>query len=179
MALGLDSLRFYSIDIDVRNLAEYIILKNQGMTGLTSDLKFLYSFVNPHTFRNIPPQFFFILSKTGSIGVGEFKEISWHKNERENILKSVGVSVEYGEPIQKGEYWGTHNTVGDPEHSEIIRLYVDAGLSMNKIAEQLERSSRVPFTIIHEHNSSVEGAGFCPSCRRVKSSLDRTLARRK
>jgi hypothetical protein len=44
-------------------------------------------------------QFFVILSKEGSIGLREFKEIPWHKQERENILKSVGVSVKYGEKI--------------------------------------------------------------------------------
>jgi hypothetical protein len=110
--------------------------------------------------------------------LGEFKEIPWHKQERENILKAVGVSVEYGEPIERGEYRGTHTTVGDPEHAEIIKLYVDEGLSMNKIAEKLGRSSKVPHDHIHQHNASVEGAGFCPACRRVMSKFDKTLARR-
>jgi hypothetical protein len=178
LALGLDSVRYYSIDIDIRTLSDYIILKSQGMTGLTSDLKWLYSVFEPHIIRNMPRQFFIILSRGGSVGIGEFKEIPWHKQERENILKAVGVKVEYGEPIEKGEYRGTHSTVGDIEHAEMIKLYVDEGLSMNRIAEKLSRSSRVPFTIIHKHNASVEGAGFCLACRRVKSDLDKTLARR-
>lgn len=179
MALGLDSTRYYSIDIDIRNLSDYIILKNQGMTGLTSDLKWLYKYIEPYIIRNTPPQFFFILSKTGSIGIGEFKEITWHKQEGENILKAVGIKVEYGEPIETGQYRGTHTTVGDKEHADIIRLYVDEGLSMDRIAEKLERSSKTPFTIIHKHDAYVEGSGFCPSCRRVKSNRDKTLARRK
>ncbi len=33
--------------------------------------------------------------------------------------------------------------VGDKEHAEIIRLYVEEGLGMNKIAEQIGRSSRI------------------------------------
>jgi hypothetical protein len=41
MALGLDSTRYYSIDI--RNLSDFVILKSQGMTGLTKDLN---SFLN-------------------------------------------------------------------------------------------------------------------------------------
>jgi hypothetical protein len=178
MALGLDSVRYYSIDIDIRSLSDFIILKSQGLTGLTSDLKWLYSIIEPSMIRNMPRQFFVILSRKGSVGIGEFKEISWHKQERENILKAVGVKVEYGEPVEKGEYRGTHMTVGDHEHAEIIRLYVEEGLSMNKIAEQIGRSSRVPHKHIHQHNSKVEGAGFCPSCRRVKSSLDKELAKR-
>jgi hypothetical protein len=126
----------------------------------------------------MPKQFFIILSRGGSVGIGEFKEIPWHKQERENILKAVGVKVEYGEPIEKGEYRRTHSTVGDLEHAEIIKLYVDEGLSMNKIAEKLGRSSRVPYKHIHQHNSKVEGAGFCPSCRRLKSSFDSVLVSR-
>lgn len=178
MALGLDSTRYYSIDIDIRNLSDFIILKSQGMTGLTKDLEWLYSIFEPSMIRNMPKHFFIILSKEGSVGLGEFKEISWHKQERENILKAVGVSCEYGEAIERGQYRGTHSTVGDKEHAEIIKLYVDEGLSMNKIGEKLGRSSRVPHKHIHQHNASVEGAGFCPACRRVKSELDKTLARR-
>jgi hypothetical protein len=59
-----------------------------------------------------------------------------------------------------------------------MRLYVEEGLGMNKIGEKLGRSSRVPHKHIHQHNSKVEGSGFCPACRRVKSELDKTLARR-
>jgi len=46
------------------------------MNGLTSDLNRLYSVFEPHVIRNMPPQFFIILSKQGSIGVGEFKEVT-------------------------------------------------------------------------------------------------------
>ena len=68
--------------------------------------------------------------------------------------------------------------MGDVEHAEIIKLYVDEGLSLNKIAERIGRSSRTPYKYIHQHNRKVEGAGFCPAYRRVKSGLDKTLARR-
>lgn len=128
--------------------------------------------------RNRPRPFFIILSRKGSVGLGEFKEIPWHKQERENILKAVGVKVEYGEPVERGEYGGTYITVGDKEHAEIICLYVEEDLSMNRIADQIGRSSRIPFKHIHQHNSKVEASGLCPSCRRVKNGLDKTLVRR-
>ena len=34
IALGLDSVRYYAIDIDIRNLADYMILKAQGVQEL-------------------------------------------------------------------------------------------------------------------------------------------------
>jgi len=178
LAMGLDSTRYYSIDIDIRNLTDFLILKSQGMTGITRDMKWLYSYLEPTMLAKMPKQHFVILSKEGSIGIGQFKEIPWHKQERENILEAVGVKVKYGEAVETGEYRGSFKTVGDREHSDIIKMYVEEGLSLNKIAERIGRSSRTPFKHIHQHNSRVEGAGFCPVCRRVKSGLDKKLARR-
>lgn len=178
LALGLDSIRYYAIDIDIRNLSDYLILKAQGVQGLASDLHWLYSYFNPGTVRNMPPQYFIMISKTGALGLGEFPFPEWHKKEKENILSSVGVKAEYGEPLYEGEFKGTFKTVGDKEHAEMIRLYAEEGLGLNKIAEMLERSSRTPLMQIQRHNRAVERGGFCPACRRAGSNLESQQARR-
>jgi hypothetical protein len=172
LALGLDSIRWYAIDIDIRNLSDYLILKAQGVQGLAADLQWLYSYFNPATVRNMPPQNFIIISKTGALGLGEFPYPGWHKKERENILANVGIKVEYGEPVFEGEYKGTFRTVGDKEHAEIIRLYIEDGLGINKIAEILGRSSRTPLVQIQRHDKAIERSGFCPACRRLKSKYE-------
>jgi hypothetical protein len=176
LALGLDSIRYYAIDIDIRNLADYLILKSQGVQGLASDLQWLYSYFNPSTVRNMPPQYFVMISKTGALGLGEFPYPEWHKKEKENILSNVGIKVEYGEPTFEGEYKGTFRTVGDKEHAEIVRLYLEEGLGFNKIAEMSGRSSRTPLTQIRKHNSAVERSGFCPACRRFRSEYESRIA---
>jgi hypothetical protein len=175
IALGLDSVRFYAIDIDIRNLADYMILKAQGVQGLAKDLKWLYSYFNPSTIRNMKPQNFFIITRKGALGLGSFSFHEWHKAEKENILKAVGIKVEYGEELNEGEYRGTFKTVSDTEHTEIIRLYVEEGLSYQKIAEQLNRSSRTPLLHIQRHNRAVQRSGFCPICKRVKSRFEAIL----
>jgi len=177
MALGLDSIRYYAIDIDVRSVSDFLILKSQGLAGLSRDLSWLYSIFKPHIIRNMPPQYFIIVSRKGSVGLGEFKEIPWHKRERENILRAVGVHVEYGEPIMKGAYRGTFKTIGDEEHAEIISLYLQ-GLGMNKIAEKLKRSTKSIRDHIMKHNWAVDRSGFCPACRRVRSPHENELAER-
>ena len=179
MALGLDSVRFYAIDIDIRTISDFLVLKSQGLYGLSRDLNWLYRIFEPYVVRNMLPQFFLIVSRKGSVGIGTFKELGWHKREKENILKAVGIEVEYGEPIEAGEYRGTFKTAGDVEHSEIIRFYIEEGLSLNKIAEKLGRSSRTSHKHMQTHNRAVDNSGFCPSCRRVKSKFESTLARRK
>jgi hypothetical protein len=169
LALGLDSLRFYAIDIDIRNLSDYLILKSQGVQGLAKDLEWLYSFFDPAVIRKMPRGNFVVVSKSGALGLGDFPYHSWHKEEKEDILASVGIRVEYGEPVEQGQNRGRRgSTIGDKEHSQIIEMYI-SGLSMSKINKQINRSTKSIKDHVDAHNSSVERSGFCPSCRRVKS----------
>ena len=43
--------------------------------------------------------------------------------KKENILFSVGIKVEYEEPLYEGEYKGMFRTVGDKEHAEMMTLH--------------------------------------------------------
>jgi len=112
------------------------------------------------------------------LGLGNFSFHTWHKAEKENILRAVGIKVEYGEEVNEGEYRRMFRTVSDSEHAEIIRLYIDEGLSYEKISEQLNRSSRTPILHIQRHNRDVERSGFCPICKRVKSGFEILLAKK-
>jgi len=176
LALGLDSIRYYAIDIDIRNLADYLVLKSQGLLGLADDLKWLYGFFNPVVVRSMPPENFIILTRTGALGLGQFPYPEWHKRERENILASVGIKAEYGEVPKQAEYRGTFKTLSDNEHSEVIRLYVEELLSTQKIAERLGRSARTPVQHIHMHDDAVRRSGFCPACRRAGSPFETVVA---
>jgi len=168
IALGLDSVRFYAIDIDIRNLADFMILKAQGVQGLARDLSWLYSYFNPSTIRNMKQQYFFIVTRKGALGLGEFPFHEWHKREKENILRSVGIKVEYGEKLEEAKYRGTFKTVSDKEHTEIIRLYCEENMGMVEIANKFQRSSRTPHEHIQrKHNASVERSDFCPACKRA------------
>ena len=168
VALGLDTQRYYAINIDVRSLANYTILKSQGVHGLTKDLQFLYSFFEPHMVRRMRPEEFLIITKMGSIGAGVFPEVPWHKKEKENIIKAVGLEIEYTRPSEtkEAEDRGFYQTVSDLEHARMIALRVD-GLSNEKIAKELKRSSATPQKHREIHNNSILRSGYCPKCRRV------------
>jgi len=180
MALGLDSVRYMSIDIDIRNLSDYLILKSQGVLGLASDLEWLYSFYNPTVIRNMRPENFIIVSRTGALGLGEFPYHDWHKVEKEDIVSQVGIKIEYGEELHEAEYRGSFKTVSDKEHSEMIELYLVDNLGMEKIAAKLGRSTRTPHEHIGSHNEAVARSGFCPVCKRAgSSSYDKVAVRHK
>jgi len=167
LALGLDSIRFYAIDIDLRSLSDYLILKSQGIAGLSKDLKWLYRYVNPALMRYMRPEQFVLVTNTGSIGYGDFPEISWHKKERENILQDVGIKVTYGELLKESESKGTFRTVSDKEHMEIVRLYIEENLGFVKIGARIQRSSATTQKHVNVHNTLVHSSGFCSSCRRA------------
>lgn len=170
IALGLDTLKFTSIDADIRAVVDYFLFKSQGVQGFPDDKQWLYGFFNPAAVRNMPPQYYFVVTANGNLGIGKFPCPPWHKQERENILRSVGVRVEYGDRVEYGESRGVYKTVGDQEHTDIVSEYMDAHLSMGKIAKKLDRSGATVHAQIHAHNESIDKLGYCGECRRLKGT---------
>jgi hypothetical protein len=176
ISLGLDSLRSFAIDIDVRSLTDYLFLKSQGVNGLSKDLKWMYKYVDAKLLRNLSENRFVLLTRTGAIGYGVFPEVPWHKQEKEDILKVVGIECTYGEPAEQAQNRGRQGTtIGDKEHAKLIEMYI-SGLSMSKINKETKRSTKSVKDHIDGHNANVERSGFCPSCRRVKSAHERDKA---
>jgi len=94
LAMGLDTQKFTSVDVDLRILLDYLIIKTQGAIGLPRDLWWVYSWIKPEWLQWAKPQYFAIISRRGSIGIGLFEMPSWHKRPRENLLKALGIKVE-------------------------------------------------------------------------------------
>lgn len=178
ISMGLDSIRSYAIDIDIRSLSDFTVLKSQGVQGLSREMQWLYKYINPKLLRNMSEERFVIITKTGAIGYGTFPEIEWHKKEREDILAQTDVQVEYGEVLQEALLRGTYKTVGDREHAEIIELYVKGDLGTVKIAERLKRSSRTIGLHIDDHNRALRSLGNCPRCKRANSAYAQQIAER-
>jgi hypothetical protein len=173
LALGLDTIRFYALDIDIRNLSDYLFIKQLGIYGLPKDLSFLYSYIDPKLFRQLHPNQFVILTRKGGIGYGVFPEVTWHKQEGENILKKVGIDVKHGEALQRGQQRGQFATVGDREHTQIIEYYMEGGvdgrgLGMNAVAEKAKRSARTVKLAIDRHRDFIQKYGSCRICKRVE-----------
>jgi len=169
VALALDTLKYTSIDIDIRSVMDYTFFKSQGVLGLPDNMGFLYGWINPAIMRNMPAKYFAVLSSKGAVGLGYFPEVEWHKRERENILRSVGLKVEYGDQIEYGQSRGMYKTVSDQEHLDIINNYFE-GSSMGKIAKKLDRSAATVHAQIHAHNESIDKMGYCAECRRMKGT---------
>ena len=177
-ALGLDTLRTMAIDIDIRAHTDIMLLKSQGIGGLSRELSWLYGYFSPAFVRNMPNKSFLYVSRRGPLGIGVFPYHTWHKEERENILSSVGVKVEYGEVTDLGIDREDYKTVGDKEHIQIVEGYHN-GESMNKLADRLGRSTKTISDHVHGHDKEVLKGGFCSVCKKLKSGVASSLARGK
>ena len=177
-SLGVDSQRFMALDIDVRSLADFVVLKAQGALGIPRDLWFLYRVLEPAWLQYMKPREFAILSRRGDIGVGCFKCPAWHAREGEDVAGKVGLKVKFEEVPEEAEYRGKYRTIGDREHAEIIALYVEEELSIDKIARQLGRSIKSIHDHLVKHDSSVAKLGYCPRCRRAKGKFESVKAKR-
>lgn len=168
IALGLDTLKYTSVDLDVRTVVDFLIMKAQGVLGFPDDLQWLYGYFEPVMVRTMPRPYFILISKNGALGLGEFPELEWHKKEKENIIKGCGLKVEYGEEIDYGKSKGAFQTVSDEEHVKIVDLYF-SDKSMQTIAREIERSSATVNAHIKSHDQAIIRQGYCIRCRRLKS----------
>jgi len=189
LALEMDTLKFTSIDVDIRVLVDNTIFKGQGYLGLPDDLKFIYSYLDPDWVRNMRPWEFVILTKEGNLGVGTFPEVTWHKQEKENILEELGINVIEHEGIQLSQPQGRGYTVSDKEHvliletlcSNILKKKYGIGLekmSIRGLAKKMGRNFNTVSKELIRHDNAVASHGYCPVCRRAGGRLYKEIVKK-
>ncbi|MEM3881478.1 MAG: helix-turn-helix domain-containing protein [Candidatus Bathyarchaeia archaeon] len=171
-SIALDSQRFMALDVDIRSLADYMVLKAQGASGIPKDMHFIYRYVEPSWLQYAKQNEFIMLTRKGDIAIGIFEMPKWHAQEGEDVAGKLGIKVSFEDQPIEGVNKGDYKTVGDEEHAEIMRLYKDENLSMARIAKKLSRSSGTIKVQIDKHNESIVKLGYCPACRRVKSKFE-------
>lgn len=176
---GVDTIRWTSIDKEVRDTADYLTIKSVGILGLPRDLRFLYRYVEPFSLMDPHPSVFVILSKRGAIGVGNFDFPPWHKVEDEDLLDEFKLKPEYGEIPITGEE-DARNIVGDSEHHDMVKYRLDGVFgegrkrSIRNISEAIHRSTQTVHKHLKEHSRQVRKSGECERCRRISSPHSKT-----
>lgn len=172
-AVALDTLRWFSIDVDYRAITDYTFIKAVGIEGLPKRLNFVYRYFNPYAVMRMPQNKFIVLAGKGPIGYGRNICPLWHKKEREDLLGLFDIRVEYGETVFTGD---RTDRVSDYEHVRIIKAYIETGEGMDKLGEKIGRSSKTIYKHIHTHNNMVHAVGECDRCTRVGSNYAKTVA---
>jgi hypothetical protein len=166
-ALAMDTIRWLGIDTEARNCADFMFFKAQGIEGLPKQLRFLYRGFKPSGVQLMKKNTFIIVSKEGAIGFGRFRYPFWHKEEREDMLRLFDIRPSYKDLPFTGE----QGKVGDYEHVRIIKVRLETGMGMGKVAKMIDRSSKTVFDHINAHNNMVHSVGECDKCARVGSKL--------
>jgi hypothetical protein len=165
LAVGVDTIRWTSLDKEVRDISDFIFVKRVGAIGLPDDLRWLYRYVMPYSMMQLKANIFLLTTGRGAVGYGKFDYPSWHKEEKENVLESAGIEVKNTtSELPDDRRYG----ISDFEHSKIITAYLEKE-SMMTVAKDLGRSSETILRHIQRHNLSVETKGQCAKCFHANS----------
>ena len=86
--------------------------------------------------------------------------------------------MEHSEEIKYGEEKGTFKTIPDEEHVEILKLYHNEKLSMDKIHKLKDRSPATVKNQLDKHNEAIKRVGFCSVCKRAGGQFFKDSATR-
>ena len=100
--------------------------------------------------------------------------MKWHKQEREQIIKKLGIELEYNEEIDYGQDKGAFKTMSDHKHAEIVGDNIEGKGSMVEIGKAHEVSNATVHNHTKSHNRAIHSAGECPRCRRIDSEYSKT-----
>lgn len=168
LAVAVDTLRWTSLDKEIRDVSDYMFFKRLGAIGLPKDLFFIYRYIQPNAMMRMKPQTFVMLTTQGNLSYGRFEYPVWHKEEKENILQVLGLEIKsLGKPIEQGQ------TVGVLEHSEIITAYKELN-SQGKTAAKMNRSKSTICEQLKLHNANIAEVGYCLECHASKNPLETT-----
>jgi len=172
-----DTLKWTSIDLDIRHVSDYTWVKRVGIYGLPHDLRFIYRYVHPPSLMDPPVDSFLIVNSRGPIGMGRLQYAYWHKTEKEDLIDQLGIKVDYGEIPHYGNV--NRDEVNDFEHAYFCSDYMKPKGSMGKTAKTFHRSPSTIQTHIHDHDDAVRKVGFCPKCATVKGDFTKVILSKK
>lgn len=146
----IDSLRYKAIDIDVREVANYTVVKKTGKMGFPEELKFVLSKVHPNYLRRMPPGDLTLYTDNDNIAVGRFEEVPWHIERGENIMKSLKLVPEPDPKWKSGEVQDAHRGA-EPEVNEEIHDRMVEMQSKGASYREIQREMGFSLETIFKH----------------------------
>lgn len=168
-SFGGDILRWTGIDKEMRDLADFTVIKQMGWQSLPSEIDWLYSIFEPSIFGKMKINEMVMLKRDASIAFCKTPALEFHKEEGVNLLSELGIKIEYAEEIIDT----SDMRVGDREHADIVRFHNEFQ-SMDKCREKFHRSMSTISNHIKNHNDLIKKSGVCDLCKRVGSDLATT-----
>ena len=173
LAVGVDTLRWTSMDKEVRDISDFIFLKKVGTIGLPYDLRFIYRHAAPSSMMRIPPSKFVLLTARGAIAFGSFRYPAWHKEESEDLVKMLNLKIEQIE-MEAGPKTRTTRMTTE-KHCQLLKSYLETGSSL-KTGSLFNVSTATIFKQIEDHNNAIlKGMGYCELCKQHDAEFSKHL----
>ena len=162
LSLSVDTLRFKSLEIDIRRPATYISIRSQGLEELPDSLSWLYyNFADPRWVSTMGQNEILLIAKeNASIGRGFVRYPTWHKTEDENILEILGMkpATDYNLASYENKKEDKPDPERDARHVTIVSKYHEQKLSEEKLAVELGFNSKTAVhSVLSEHETKSAG----------------------
>ncbi|MGB9878649.1 MAG: hypothetical protein ACPLGZ_01560, partial [Candidatus Pelagibacter ubique] len=143
LALGLDMIRYLSVEIDLRELSDYILFKALGPVKLDERLRWIFAYVNPFIMRNLPPQYA-LIAHEGNLAFAFFEYPWWHKKVEEeySIFDSLGIKIFYEE--RQVDIEKQNKMIEKAKEEEVEEAKFVEEEPESKIEEKVNISSKAP-----------------------------------
>ncbi len=170
-----DILRITNQDKEIRDLAEYTIMKGLGVDGLPNRWRWMYRYWDPNNFTACRVDHFSILTIKGDLGHGQFRKPFFHKEEYDNLFEECEIIYEVIRTEGDVDIELDAPTSRAFQHAKRIRL-VNEGKPYSEVARQCNVSSRSTISQdIKLHNDAIMNMSYCELCKRAKCELSESI----
>ncbi len=150
--LAIDSLRPMSIVNDVRQLADYTIIKRLGRIQVPPELHYVFRYVQWKWARKMPLKDFIVYTDADEIYYGDNDTIDWHVVRGENMLSNLKIKVLPNGKSASVEPDKTKTDEYTENHKKIIELH-EKGENQSDIASKLGLNRGTVIRHLKDHTS--------------------------
>lgn len=159
LALGIDTLRPNTLNINMREISNFVYIKKMGRLAVPREFWWIMRKIEPTFFRNMHVRDYIFFSDSNNIAVKSFDEPFWHHIRGKDILKRHNIIVESAnspEPV----LLDSRRKVTEEGHRKIVELR-KTGMSQLKIGLELDPIV-TRYTVMKE--LGLHNAGKCQVC---------------
>jgi hypothetical protein len=177
ISVGMDTQKATSIDADVRNVLDFIVLKRWGGEVLQDFIikrfqeyedyvYYMYGYdieVNKQYVYTLDPNEYLIIPINDVVlSKGTFDMPPWHKLENEDIIEQLDFKIVEIEPI--------HYYKSEKLHTRIIELSIE-GMKPKAVGETLALPPKIVEKHLDLHIKEVSEYGYCRVCKSYNMPL--------
>jgi hypothetical protein len=151
--------------LELRSSTSFTYLKNQGLNRLDKGLYgWMFRYITDDLLRRLRKNEFLLINDAGGLAYGQNQICDFHHERGEDLLGILGWTISFNQTRVIQEEAATRVSTGAPvaigqaEHEQICEMKEVEGLSLNVIAQRLDRSRS---SVQESYNRHLDGRCKC------------------